>query len=420
MDTDSLYIGVEDVINKFKPNDPISFLDEFGSKALEPMLEKAFGEFAEKSNAYTNRMVMKREAIADRGIWTAKKRYILNVHNNEGVQYAEPKIKIMGIEAIKSSTPQICRDAMRNMFKIIVTGDEEKTQEAVKMFKAHFKSLPPDDIAFPRGVTDISKWSSRSTVYKKGTPIHVRGSLLYNKRMRSLGLEKQYEVIQNGDKIKFIYLMVPNVIQENIISFPGHLPEELELHKYINHDLQFKKTFLDPISIILDAIGWSAEPRADLQQFFFQHVHLAKISVEYTCMKTKDWNKDVQDMHKKYGVHDVVEKFDADHLREYLQFRLRFLEEELNETVTAAAANPVDAEEVVDGLIDLCVVAIGTLDAFGIDAHEAWSKVHSANMSKVVGIKPERPNPLGLPDLVKPDGWVAPSHEGNHGKISSL
>tara|TARA_B110000483_G_C17813713_1_gene396188 strand:- start:86 stop:499 length:414 start_codon:yes stop_codon:yes gene_type:complete len=137
-------------------------------------------------------------------------------------------------------------------------------------------------------------------------------------------------------------------------------------------------------------------------------------------MKTKDWNKDVQDMHKKYGVHDVVEKFDADHLREYLQFRLRFLEEELNETVTAAAANPVDAEEVVDGLIDLCVVAIGTLDAFGIDAHEAWSKVHSANMSKVVGIKPERPNPLGLPDLVKPDGWVAPSHEGNHGKISSL
>tara|TARA_R110000772_G_scaffold51910_9_gene119138 strand:- start:1685 stop:4159 length:2475 start_codon:yes stop_codon:yes gene_type:complete len=269
MDTDSLYIGVEDVINKFKPNDPISFLDEFGSKALEPMLEKAFGEFAEKSNAYTNRMVMKREAIADRGIWTAKKRYILNVHNNEGVQYAEPKIKIMGIEAIKSSTPQICRDAMRNMFKIIVTGDEEKTQEAVKMFKAHFKSLPPDDIAFPRGVTDISKWSSRSTVYKKGTPIHVRGSLLYNKRMRSLGLEKQYEVIQNGDKIKFIYLMVPNVIQENIISFPGHLPEELELHKYINHDLQFKKTFLDPISIILDAIGWSAEPRADLQQFFF-------------------------------------------------------------------------------------------------------------------------------------------------------
>ena len=269
MDTDSLYIGVSDVIEKFKPNNPVNFLDEFGSKAIEPMLEKAFKDFSDKTNAYSHRMVMKREAIADRGIWTAKKRYILNVHNNEGVQYAEPKIKIMGIEAVKSSTPQVCREAMNNMFKIIVSGDEEKTQEAVKLFKDYFKSLPPDEIAFPRGVTDISKWSNKSTIYKKGTPIHVRGALLYNNRIRSLALEKKYELIQNGDKIKFIYLRVPNTIQENVISFPGHLPEELELHKYVNHDLQFEKTFLDPINIILDAIGWTAEPRADLQQFFF-------------------------------------------------------------------------------------------------------------------------------------------------------
>ena len=269
MDTDSLYIGVGDVIKKFNPNNPVNFLDEFGSKAIEPMLEKAFKDFSDKTNAYSHRMVMKREAIADRGIWTAKKRYILNVHNNEGVQYAEPKIKIMGIEAVKSSTPQVCREAMNNMFKIIVTGDEEKTQEAIKMFKDYFKSLPPDEIAFPRGVTDMSKWSNKSTIYKKGTPIHVRGALLYNNRIRSLALEKKYELIQNGDKIKFIYLRVPNTIQENVISFPGHLPEELELHKYVNHDLQFEKTFLDPINIILDAIGWTAEPRADLQQFFF-------------------------------------------------------------------------------------------------------------------------------------------------------
>ena len=269
MDTDSLYIGVGDVIEKFNPNNPINFLDEFGSKAIEPMLEKAFKDFSDKTNAYSHRMVMKREAIADRGIWTAKKRYILNVHNNEGVQYAEPKIKIMGIEAVKSSTPQVCREAMNNMFKIIVTGDEEKTQEAIKLFKDYFKSLPPDEIAFPRGVTDMSKWSNKSTIYKKGTPIHVRGALLYNKQIRSLGLEKKYELIQNGDKIKFIYLRVPNTIQENVISFPGHLPDELELHKYVNHDLQFEKTFLDPINIILDAIGWTAEPRADLQQFFF-------------------------------------------------------------------------------------------------------------------------------------------------------
>lgn len=269
MDTDSLYIGVKDVIDKFKPNNPVSFLDEFGSKAIEPMLAKAFDQFAERTKAYSNRMVMKREAIADRGIWTAKKRYILNVHNNEGVQYAEPKIKIMGIEAVKSSTPQSCRTAMNKLFKVIVTGDETKTQEAIALFKEHFKTLSADQIAFPRGVTDVSSYSEKGSIYRKGTPIHVRGSLLYNHHLKAKGLDKKYQLIQNGDKIKFVYLQVPNSIQENVVAFPDFLPEELELNKYIDYNLQFQKTFIDPIDIILNAIGWSAEPKADLQQFFF-------------------------------------------------------------------------------------------------------------------------------------------------------
>jgi DNA polymerase elongation subunit (family B) len=269
MDTDSLYIGVKDVVDKFKPNNPVSFLDEFGSKAIEPMLEKAFDQFAKRTKAYSNRMVMKREAIADRGIWTAKKRYILNVHNNEGVQYAEPKIKIMGIEAIKSSTPMPCRDAMRNLFKVIVTGDESKTQEAISLFKEHFKTLSADQIAFPRGVTDVSSYSEKGGIYRKGTPIHVRGSLLYNHHLKAKALDKKYQLIHNGDKVKFVYLLVPNSIQENVIAFPDFLPEELELNKYIDYNLQFQKTFIDPIDIILNAIGWSAEPKADLQQFFF-------------------------------------------------------------------------------------------------------------------------------------------------------
>ena len=269
IDTDSVYITAKDIIDKYNPKDPVAFLDEIGNRLIEQSLDKAYAEYSKASNAYSNRMVMKREAIADRGIWTAKKRYILNVHNNEGVQYAEPKIKMMGIEAVKSSTPQVCREAMNEMFKIIVTGDEGKTQDAISTFKKYFKTLPADEIAFPRGINDLTKWSCRSSIYKKGTPIHVRGALLYNHRLRSLGLEKQYEFIQSGDKIKFLYLMVPNTIQENIISFPGHLPEEMELNKYINYDLQFEKTFLDPIKIILDAIDWNAEPRATLEQFFF-------------------------------------------------------------------------------------------------------------------------------------------------------
>ena len=269
MDTDSVYIGVKDVIDKFNPVNPVSFLNEFGEKALEPMLAKAFDQFAKDTNAYSNRMVMKREAIADRGIWVAKKRYILNVHNNEGVQYAQPKIKTMGIEAVKSSTPQVCREAMNEMFKIIVTGDEEKTQKAIATFKDHFKTLPPDSVAFPRGVTDIKKWSSKGTIYKKGTPIHVRGALLYNNILKSKGLNRKYEIIQNGDKIKFLYMLMPNTIRENVMAFPDFLPEELELNKYIDYNMQFEKTFLDPIDIILNAIGWTSEPKADLQQFFF-------------------------------------------------------------------------------------------------------------------------------------------------------
>lgn len=269
MDTDSVYICVKDVIDKFNPKNPIAFLDEFGSKAIEPMLSKAFEQFAKDTNAFTNRMVMKREAIADRGIWTAKKRYILNVHNNEGVQYAEPKIKIMGIEAVKSSTPQVCRTAMNEMFKIIMTGDETKTQKAISTFKDHFKQLSPDKVAFPRGVSDMTKWKNRGAIYRKGTPIHVRGALLYNHHLKMNGLNRKYQVIQNGDKIKFLYMLMPNTLRENVIAFPDFLPEELELHKYVDYDLQFKKTFIDPINIILDAIGWSAEPVADLQEFFF-------------------------------------------------------------------------------------------------------------------------------------------------------
>ena len=268
IDTDSVYVNFGPLVQKYIKENEVETINQICVDQFQPMLEKSYQSLFESFNCYTPRMVMEREAIADRGIWTAKKRYILNVHNNEGVQYAEPKLKIMGIEAIKSSTPSSCRDALKELFKVIVSGSESKTQKAISEFKSYFSTLPPEEIAFPRGVNDLEKWKDRKVIYKKGTPIHVRGGLLYNHYVKDKNLDKKYTLIQNGEKIKFCYLKMPNPIRENIISFPDYLPEELQLHKYIDYDTQFQKTFLDPIQPILDAIGWSTEEKVSLEDFF--------------------------------------------------------------------------------------------------------------------------------------------------------
>ena len=268
IDTDSLYVSLDELVQKVQPNNPIDFLDKVCQEALEPALEAAYADLYSMLGGVDNRMVMKREAIADRALWTAKKRYIMNVHDNEGVRYAEPKLKIMGIEAIKSSTPAPCRKALREIFHVIMKEDEKSVQTAIEQFKNYFKTLEPDEVAFPRGVTQVRKFQDRNTLYKKGTPIHVRGAILYNKLIEDMQLKKKYEPINNGEKIKFLYLRQPNSIHENVIAFPDYLPEEFGLRKYIDHELQFQKTFLDPIEPILDAVGWNSKEVANLEDFF--------------------------------------------------------------------------------------------------------------------------------------------------------
>ena len=267
IDTDSLYVNLDPMVERLKPKNTIDFLDK-ACKELETYLEKAYLELFDVMGGTVNKMVMSREVIADRGIWTAKKRYILNVYDNEGVRYAAPKLKIMGIEAIKSSTPEPCREALKNIFKVIIAGNEGDVQKAIDQFKEYFKTLEAQSIAFPRGITKITEFHHNELIFRKGTPIHARGGLLYNKLLKDLSLTKRHEKIGNGDKIKFAYLRLPNPIKQNVISFPNYLPKEFGLDKYIDYDLQFQKAFLDPLEPILEAIGWSSKERSTLEEFF--------------------------------------------------------------------------------------------------------------------------------------------------------
>jgi DNA polymerase elongation subunit (family B) len=273
-DTDSIYLNMGPLVERvFKGREKttesiVAFLDKVCEMELEKYIEGSYQELADYVNAYDQKMQMKRENIADRGIWTAKKRYILNVWNSEGVAYSEPKLKIMGIEAVKSSTPAPCRKMIKDALKIMMTGTEDDVINFIDKSREQFRTLPPEQIAFPRTASDVQKYYSASEIYSKGTPIHVRGALLFNHYIKQKKLTNKYSLIGNGEKIKFVYLKKPNTIQENIISFIQDFPRELNLDKYVDHDLQFEKAFLEPLKSILDAIGWSVEKTTSLDSFF--------------------------------------------------------------------------------------------------------------------------------------------------------
>ncbi len=273
-DTDSIYLNMGPLVETvYKGREKttesvVSFLDKICKVELEKYIESCYQELADYVNAYDQKMQMKRENIADRGIWTAKKRYILNVWDSEGVRYEEPKLKMMGIEAVKSSTPAPCRKMIKDALKLMMSGTEDEVIEFIENARKEFRNLPPEQISFPRSASDVNKYKSSSTIYSKGTPIHVRGALLFNHYIKEAKLTSKYSLIQNGEKIKFVYLKKPNHIHENIISFIQEFPKELNLDKYIDYELQFEKAFLEPLKIILDSIGWNVEKTSSLESFF--------------------------------------------------------------------------------------------------------------------------------------------------------
>ena len=273
-DTDSIYLRLENLVQRVMPNETddskiAKYLEKVSQELVQPFIDKKYDELSRKMNAYENKMHMKREAIANKGIWTAKKRYMLNVMIGEdGVVLKKPEMKIMGIETSRSSTPRVVRAALTDSISIIMNGTQEEIISYISDFKNKFKAQRPEDISYPRSCNGLKDYHDPTTIFRKSTPIAVRGSLVYNHHLRNKKMDKKYPIINEGDKIKFIYLKMPNPIGENVIAFMSRIPSEFGLDKYIDFNTQFDKSYLDPLKAILDCIGWQTEKTNTLDSLF--------------------------------------------------------------------------------------------------------------------------------------------------------
>ena len=274
VDTDSVYICMDDLVKQVYGDNiedktkVINFLDKVCAEQMEKIIDKSYDKLRNYVNAFEQKMVMKRENLADKALWTAKKRYIMNVYDSEGVRYEEPKLKMMGIEAIRSSTPSACKEKMKNIFKIIMNGTEDDVITYIDDFRKEFMTLGAEEIFFPRSVRGLEKYHDSAHLYKKGSPVHVKAALLYNKLLKDKKLTNDYPVIKDGEKIKFAYLKKQNIVGGDAIGIMNQLPPELELEDYIDYDKMFEKSFVEPMKVILDAVGWQTEKVSDLSSFF--------------------------------------------------------------------------------------------------------------------------------------------------------
>ena len=271
-DTDSIYLKLDKLVEKVckdkSPQQITDFINKAAEDKIQKVIDDSFNNLAKYVNAYQQKMIMKREAIANKAIWVAKKRYMMNVFDEEGIRFDIPKLKIMGVEAVKSSTPEVCRGKIKDAIRVIMNDSEDALIKFVADFKEVFKTLSPEEVAFPRSCNYLDKYVDPNSIYKKGTPIHVKGALVYNHHILKNKLQMKYPLIKDGDKIKFLMLRQPNTVKDTVISFATKIPYEFDLHKYVDYETQFTKTFTDPLRFVLDSIGWKLEREATLESFF--------------------------------------------------------------------------------------------------------------------------------------------------------
>ena len=270
-DTDSIYLNLGPLVSRLSDmgkERTVDVLNTFCEEKIVPFIDTSYKELSDYLNCFEETLVMKRECIADKGIWTAKKRYILNVWDNEGVRYQEPSLKMMGIEAVKSSTPAPCRIYIKECLNLIMKGTEKDVIEYIAEKRIEHAAMPPEEVAFPRTANNIVKFSDPTTLYKKSTPMHVRGSIMFNHYLKEKKILNKYNPINDGEKIKFVFLKVPNPTGENVMAFISELPREFDLIRFLDYDKMYEKGFIDPLKAILDTIGWKTEQQATLEDFF--------------------------------------------------------------------------------------------------------------------------------------------------------
>jgi len=271
-DTDSTYLTLGKLVERYfsakTTQQKVDLIDTACEKSISGIINKAVEDVSDYLNVYQKHISFKREVIAESGVWLAKKRYALNVHNAEGVVYDPPKLKVQGMEIVRSSTPASVRSALKDALKIVLTQDEKTLRQFVADLEARWFKLGYSEIAFPRSVNGVSQYRDKTTIYKKGTPIHVRGALIYNHLVEQKGLEMSYQKIQEGDKIKFLYLREPNPLGTNVITFNNGIPLEFGIEQYVDYEMMFQKAFLDPLNTLVETVGWQLKEKASLKGLF--------------------------------------------------------------------------------------------------------------------------------------------------------